>query len=159
MKGITFYGPVVMVRNIQVSAKFYQRMLDQKIKHDFGNNIAFDSGLSLWEINAELPIAQYLKGRLGTKSADTKFELCFETDDIISAYKRAILLNLKFLHKLIIEPWGQKTYRFFDPDNNLVEVGETLYGFVSRMHESGMNNQEITEKTGIPTNTVLELLY
>jgi hypothetical protein len=56
------------------------------------------------------------------------------------------------------EPWGQRTIRFYDPDNNLIEVGETLEKFVGRMALSGMKLEEISAKTTIPIPIVKRLL-
>lgn len=34
--------------------------------------------------------------------------------------------DMKLLHDLHDEPWGQRTIRFFDPDDHLIEAGESL---------------------------------
>jgi catechol 2,3-dioxygenase-like lactoylglutathione lyase family enzyme len=154
----TFYGPVVFVDNVQVAAKFYERVLDQVVKHDFGNNISFESGLSLWQIGDQLPVSKFLKGRLGTKNSPNKFELYFETENIVEVYKKAIIQNVDFLHKLLIEPWGQKTFRFFDPDKNLIEVGESIPAFVIRLYNQGISVHEVADYTGIPESSVKEII-
>ncbi|RKX68718.1 hypothetical protein DRP43_05215, partial [candidate division TA06 bacterium] len=42
--------------------------------------------------------------------------------------------NIEFLHEIHEEPWGQRTIRFFDPDNHLIEIGEPLPIFIKNMN-------------------------
>jgi hypothetical protein len=66
--------------------------------------------------------------------------------------------NPVLLHDVELETWGQKTIRFFDPENNLIEIGETLPGFVKRMYKEEKSVDEIVEITSIDKNMVLEII-
>ena len=85
-------------------------------------------------------------------------ELYYETEDIESAFELVKNHATKFLHEIHEESWGQRTFRFFDPDGYLIEIGESMSGFVKRMSKEGMTREEISDKTGIPNSMVEELL-
>jgi hypothetical protein len=56
------------------------------------------------------------------------------------------------------ESWGQRTIRFFDPENNLIEVGESLEALVKRLHSSGMKLNDIEKKTSLPMDMITGFL-
>lgn len=149
-----FHSSVIFVADIQKSKDFYTKIIGQTIDHDFGNNIIFHGGLSIWKVNTQHIINQKLKINVDSN----RFELYFETrriDEITSRLKKE---NVAFLHDIKEEPWGQRTIRFFDPDNHLIEVGEPLEVFVKNMYTKGLSIEQIAEKSGIPVETVMALV-
>ena len=151
---VTFYAPVIFTRNIEHSKKFYMDLLEQEIEHDFGKNIIFKSRLSLWEIDPESEIAAVT----GNSSNVNKFELYFETEDIANSRARLKIKDVELLHDIKTEPWGQKTFRFFDPDHHLVEVGESMNTFVTRIYKETNSIASTSEKTGISEETIKAIL-
>jgi hypothetical protein len=97
-------------------------------------------------------------GKHGKTNASRAFEVYFETDDLDIVQELIAKNHLEVLHDLMEEPWGQRTLRFYDPDKNLIEVGETLEKFVGRMARTGMKPEEISAKTTIPPAIVRKLL-
>ena len=61
---------------------------------------------------------------------------------------------MTFLHDTRLESWGQYTVRFFDPDGNLVEVGESIPCFVKRLYQEGLSIEDVAAKTSVPIETV-----
>ena len=57
--------------------------------------------------------------------------------------------GVKFLHEINEEEWGQRTIRFFDPDNHLVEIGDTMRTFVLRLFKQGLTTSQISDKRGL----------
>jgi len=64
---------------------------------------------------------------------------------------------LSYLHKETEELWGQKTVRFYDPENNLVEIGETIPCFVKRFYNQGMTIEEVSKRTSVSSEMVLQI--
>jgi catechol 2,3-dioxygenase-like lactoylglutathione lyase family enzyme len=149
-----FHSTVLFVKNIERSKDFYTRFLGFSIEHDFGKNVILDSMVTLWEVLPEHIIAKELK----TSDESNRFELCFEHRDIEKIFTDLENEGVEFLHKMKEEPWGQRTIRFFDPDRHLIEIGEPLDVFVRNMKKKGMNESEISNKTGINIETVYNLL-
>jgi catechol 2,3-dioxygenase-like lactoylglutathione lyase family enzyme len=151
-----FHSIVLFVRDIRKSKKFYNDILGQEIEYDFGNNVALKSGITLWKMKPEHII--HKSGKHSKTNATKAFEIYFESDDLDVIRELIASHHLEILHDLMEEPWGQRTIRFYDPDNNLIEVGETLEKFVRRMAGLGMSLKEISAKTSIPEEVVLKLL-
>ena len=149
-----FDSTVIFVRDIEKSKNFYLQYLGFSIEHDFGKNIIFSEGLTIWEIQPDHLINKQLK----TDNDSNRFELYFEDNDIDKICNALEDAGISFLHKLHEEPWGQRTIRFFDPDNHLIEIGEPLPVFVRNMSNRGMTVSEISAKSGIPVKTVEELI-
>ncbi|MEN6292054.1 MAG: hypothetical protein ABFD07_08600, partial [Methanobacterium sp.] len=42
-----FICPLIVVNNMEISRNFYEKVLDQKVQYDFGENISFESGFAI----------------------------------------------------------------------------------------------------------------
>jgi catechol 2,3-dioxygenase-like lactoylglutathione lyase family enzyme len=150
-----FHSSVIFVDNIEKAKYFYIKILNQEIEHDFGKNVILKRGLTIWEVQAEHIINKKLK----TYDKSNQFELYFETDFIEDVYKKLKKENIEFLHEIQEEPWGQRTIRFFDYDKHLIEIGESLKIFVNNMYNAGLSVNRISEKSGIPLETVNKIIF
>lgn len=153
-----FYSSVIFVADIERSKVFYCDQLEQTIKYDFGKNVELQGGLTLWEIRPGHIIPEKLEIISVRNTSINRFELYFEFDEIEFIYNNLKSTGVEFLHEIHEEPWGQRTIRFFDPDHHLIEIGESLHCFVDRLFRKFKSITQISEKTGIPMETVLELL-
>jgi catechol 2,3-dioxygenase-like lactoylglutathione lyase family enzyme len=153
---IKFQSTVIITEQFEKMKSFYQEILQQKIDFDFGNCIGFKNGLSLWKLKEEYPISKKL-GRTFDQSGNKNLEICFETDDFEAVIVSLKKLNLNYLHEVTEEFWGQQTIRFYDPENNLIEIGETIPCFVKRFHNVGMNLEEVSQRTSVPLEKVREI--
>ena len=151
---LTFYAPVVFVKDIENSKNFYKDVLEQEIEHDFGKNVIFKSKVSLWEIDPNSEIAS-VKGDSFNGNA---FELYFETADIEGVLTKLKSHGLDLLHDLKTEPWGQMTFRFFDPDHHLVEIGESMHTFVSRIFKETGSIDSVAQITGISEDVIKKIV-
>jgi len=151
---LRFYGPVIFAEDIGRLKKFYVDILKQEVEHDFKTNIIFKSHLSLWKIRPDHEIAeieiQQPKG--------PGFELYFETDDIKELSATIKNSGARLLHDIKTEPWGQQTIRFFDPEDNLLEVGEEMPVFVNRIYHETGSVKATAEKTGIPEPAIKNMI-
>jgi len=146
----------LFVKDIDVSKTFYHNVLGLEVEFDFGGNIIFKGGIAIWQINPNHIIPKSL-GNIGD-SQSNRFELYFETENLEKDYKTLLSTNAKFLHEIHEENWGQRNLRFFDPDNHLIEIGESLHCFVKRMLESGMSREQVSAKTGIAIEDVEKII-
>jgi catechol 2,3-dioxygenase-like lactoylglutathione lyase family enzyme len=151
---IKYHSTVIFVKDILKSKEFYTGFLDFSVEHDFGKNVILSNGLTLWEI---LP-GHIINNQLTTKNESNRFELYFESDDIETKSEQLEKEGVKFLHLIHEEPWGQRTFRFFDPDNHLIEIGEPIEVFVRNMSRKGLTVSQISKKSGISPETIITLL-
>ena len=152
---INFHSSVLFVKDIEISKAFYCKILNQEIENDFGNNISLKNGLSLWQVPEWHNLNQ---GFYTKKSTNKAMELYFETENIEEVVKQIEKNNILLQHELIEETWGQKTIRFYDPDNNLIELGEKLEVFIERMNKEGHSIEQIHKKTGVPQDQILNII-
>jgi catechol 2,3-dioxygenase-like lactoylglutathione lyase family enzyme len=152
---LKFHSSVLFVKDIEKSMQFYCDILGQEIDTDFGNNISLKGGLSLWQI----PDWHTLKSDFYIKdNTNNALELYFETEDIYQINELINSNNISKHHDLTEESWGQKTIRIYDPDNNLIEIGEKLESFIIRMYEESLSIERINKKSGVPVNLIQEYI-
>lgn len=149
-----FHSITLFVKDIEKSKIFYTNLLNLSIEHDFGKNVILSNGITIWQIQQSHLISQ----RLETELNSNRFELYFEAENLDEINIKLEQNRVKFLHPIHTEPWGQRTLRFFDPDNHLIEIGEPLEVFVMNMSKQGLSPEQISIKSGIPIETVNNLL-
>ncbi len=140
--------PVLFVKNAKEARSFYEGILELTVTGDFGGmNIMFKEGFALWEIMEENIIPQILgSANIYNSTGTSRFELCFETENLDSIYATLKEKGIKFLHEINEELWGQRTIRFYDYDGHLIEVGEALPVFLKRIYTQEGKDIEATAK-------------
>ena len=155
---ITNGSTAIFVKDIKISKEFYNDILKIPVKLDFGKNIIFEGGLALWEIDSSHIIPEKLGIDRISDTSSNRFELYYETEDIEEVLKTLKNNNIWFLHEIHEESWGQRTIRFFDPDNHLIEIGESLKQFISRFYKQGLAVGQISQQTHVPVEEIEKLL-
>ena len=143
-----FVCSLIVVNDIETSRDFYENLLGQKVEYDHGDNVVFEGGFAIH-------LEEHYKSLLGKEHSrilkkSNNFELYFETDDIDGIYHKLREAGVDLIHDIREQPWGQRVTRFYDPDNHIVEVGETMESVVLRYHDSGMSIEEISDRTSMP---------
>ncbi|WP_100488389.1 VOC family protein [Sporolactobacillus pectinivorans] len=149
-----FACSLITVEDINFSRQFYEKLLQQKVKYDFGENVVFESGFS---IHSKSHFSKLINGQEIVKGANN-FELYFEYDDVDAFVKELKENKVEFIHETKEQPWGQKIVRFYDPDKNIIEVGESLEFLSFRLFEEGKSVEEISEITSMPNQFVKEAI-
>jgi catechol 2,3-dioxygenase-like lactoylglutathione lyase family enzyme len=148
-----YIGPLIVVDEIAPSRYFYEHLLGQKVKFDFGVNVAFEKDFSIH-------LKSHYQALLGevtqypvTKQAHNG-ELVFETDEIEAVYQILKQAAVKFIHAIQEQPWGQRVIRLYDPDGYVLEIGETMESTVWRLYKQGLSIERVCEITGMPREFV-----
>jgi catechol 2,3-dioxygenase-like lactoylglutathione lyase family enzyme len=148
----------LFVKDIEVSKHFYTGILGLTIDLDFGKNVILKNGFAIWEIRNDHIIPLNLGLDNISDTSINRFELYFETENLTEIFSVLKSKKVRFLHEIHEESWGQQTIRFFDPDNHLIEIGESMKQFVSRFFNQGLSAEEIHRKTGVPVAEVNRLI-
>jgi catechol 2,3-dioxygenase-like lactoylglutathione lyase family enzyme len=148
----------LFIKDIEVSKQFYTQVLGLTVDLDLGKNVIFKSGFSIWEIRNHHIIPENLGLDKISDVSVNRFELYFETENLPELFSILKSKNVRFLHGIHEESWGQKTIRFFDPDNHLIEIGESMKQFVCRFYNQGLTSDDISRRTGIPVEEVNKLV-
>ena len=153
---ISYSSAVLVTEHFDLMYRFYENILGQTVKYDFGGCIQFECGLTIWRPIEGHPVWHALEKP--ECDGNGALELCFETDDFEAQAARMSSMGVMLAHGVVEEHWGQRTLRFYDPDGNLVELGESMPTFCRRLADSGMNVEEVAKKTGIDQNNVKHFL-
>lgn len=140
--------PVLFVKDAKRSRDFYEKILGLTVTADFGGlNIIFKEGFALWQILDDNIVPKTLgSSNICNTKATSRFELCFETEDLDNVYHKLKQNEIEFLHEINTEIWGQRTIRFYDYDRHLIEVGEAMHVFLRRIYEEEGQDLEATAK-------------
>lgn len=149
---------VLFVRDAQQAREFYESLLGFHVVAEFGGtNIIFREGFALWQPMPEHVIPKAYPD-MHNAELPPRGELCYETEDIDGVYTELKAGEVRFLHEIREEEWGQRSVRFFDPDGHLIEVGESMHVFVRRFRNQGLTPEQIAERTFMPLPMVLGIL-
>ena len=145
-----FICPLIAVSDIQQSRNFYENLLSQKIKFDFGENITFFGDFSIH-------LKSHFKGLIDNKPINTggnDFELYFEDDHIEELVVKLKKNKVDLVHELREQPWRQKVVRFYDPDRHIIEIGESIEYLSFRLKNEGLSLEQISKTTNMPIKFV-----
>ncbi len=154
---INFQSSVLFVNDFEKMKSFYGEILKLPVELDFGSCITFKNGLTIWKLSPEYPISQKL-GTCFNMSGNKNLELCFETENLDEAIASLKKHDIQYLHHEAEEMWGQKTIRIFDPENNLIEIGESIACFVKRFYAEGLTIEEVSKRTYISIEMVKQII-
>ncbi len=150
---LRFVAPLIAVDDIATSRRFYEQLLGQRVRYDFGPNVEFEGHFAIHL----RPHFQALLGDAAQFPVTTRAhngELYFETDDLQATYQRLQEAGVEFIHAIREQPWGQRVMRLYDPDGHIVEIGETMEAVVWRFHSQGLTIDQVSQKSSMPREFV-----
>ncbi len=124
---------------------------------DFGRNVGFEGGLAIWERVYALNLIFQEKThdiKVGTNNA----EIYFEYDDLDDLFERLMEEDVKVIHSIREQPWGQRVFRIYDPDNHIIEFAESMASVVKRLDVRGFSLEEIAKKSEMPLEFIKMIL-
>ena len=145
-----FKKAMLIVKDIDVSSKFYKDVLGLRVVCDFGDNKTLTGGLVLQTMDSY----KELSGLEDISFKSNSFEIYFEEDDFDAFVKKLEKMDISYVHQLIEHSWGQKVIRFYDPDMHIIEVGENIKAVCLRFLNSGMSKEEVAKRMDVPLKFV-----
>jgi predicted enzyme related to lactoylglutathione lyase len=146
---------VLFVKDMEASRKFYETVLLQEVAMDLGINVGYKSGLALWQQDYALNV---IHGRKVMPKKGNNLEVYFESENIDEACASVRSYGAELVHEIREQPWGQRVFRFHDPDGFVIEIGEPMDAVVRRLSRDGMTEKEIVTKTTLPAEIVRAIL-
>ena len=134
-----FVCPLITVTDMEISRDFYENSLGQTVESDYGRNVSF-GGFAIH-------LRPHFKMLIDNKEIETggnNFELYFEYDDVEQICEKLQAENVEFVHELREQPWKQLVVRFYDPDKNIIEIGESMEHLVYRLYQQNHFADEIS---------------
>ena len=153
-----YCSAVLFVKDMAASRHFYEQLLGQQVDMDFGANVGYVGGLSLWEESSALDVMFHRKpegeARLGRENLETYFEI----EDLDAMLQALTADGVALVHPIIEQPWGQRALRAYDPDGHIVEVAEPMIVVLRRFVASGMDVEAIHARTWMPIPAIEQML-
>jgi len=118
-----FINPIPFVHDIRQSREFYENRLGLRVLEDAGNFVQFETGFAIHDGPA---LEQTVWGdalRSSEPYGRRNLLLYFEHNDVDAAFE-SIAPHVDLIHPVERQEWGQRVFRFYDPDGHAVEVGE-----------------------------------
>jgi len=141
---LKFMCSLITVADIKKSRDFYENVLGQKVEADYGENVSF-GGFAIHL----LPHWKKLIDNKDVVVGGNNFELYFEYDNLEQIVEKLKAQKVEFIHELQEAPWRQLGVKFYDPDRNIIEIGETLEYLTFRLYQQGNSFDEISKLTGL----------
>ncbi len=118
-----FVNPIPFVRDINRSRDFYQNRIGLRVVEDFGSFVLFETGFAIHE-GRSLEQTVWRKEFSDSEPYGRRnLLLYFEHEDVDAAFE-AIAPYVELIHPVERQAWGQRVFRFYDPDGHAVEIGE-----------------------------------
>ena len=155
-----FNGTLICVADMAKAKNFYEKVMEQKVLYDTGDNngdgvinVAFENGLNL-----QTGFEKLVGVKLDGKPRPNNFELYFEVEDIDRWTKKLKSIpEIEFIHDKKEYPWGQNAIRFYDYDKYIVEVSESMIIVAKRFLEQGLSVEETAARTLFPIEVIKQL--
>jgi lactoylglutathione lyase len=128
---VRFGYTILYVEDVPRSLDFYERALglQRRFLHESGEYGELETGATALAFATHELAASNLPNVYGDASEDSgrpPFEVCFVTDDVESAYGRAIEAGADAVTAPQTKPWGQDVAYVRDPDGNLIELASPV---------------------------------
>ena len=122
---IRHVSTIVFVSDVPRSQAFYRDVLGLTFEQDHGTIVIFEGGFSIHD-------GPNLLGRVFKKpgafpsepQGHDNIDIYFETDDLEGAFRAVDDSGAEVIHPIETQEWGQRVFRFHDPDGHIVEIGD-----------------------------------
>jgi len=155
---IRFQTALLLVKDIAVSRRFYEQALRQNVEYDFGQDVVFQGGFAIHDANH---LSRLLFNRpnplINDKLGKENFELYFECDYLDDIFDELMKAGIKFVHTIKEQPWGQRVFRFYDPDCHIIEIGEPMSVVIERYLKQGLSEAEVADRTSMPIEEIINI--
>ncbi|MBY5932049.1 VOC family protein [Tateyamaria omphalii] len=118
-----FVNPLPFVSDIAASKAFYADVMGLRIVEDHGDVVMFEGGFAIHAGAALFRTVFAVDDTSTLPYGRGNLVLYFEEADLDGAYAR-MCGHVDLIHDIRQETWGQRVFRFYDPDRHIVEVGE-----------------------------------
>ena len=145
---------LIVVEDIERSKAFYRELFGLSVITDFGENVILTEGLVLQERETW---ERFTGKRAVYGGCDAG--LYFEENDMDGFLARLQKQEppVSYVNEAMEHDWGQRVVRLYDPDDHVIEVGESMNFVARRFLNMGMTAEQTAEKTQLPLAQIREM--
>lgn len=138
-KDMKYIGVLLAVSDLERSKHFYQELFDQTVTLDLGWNVTFSGGFII-QLNFD-QLTNIPKDQIITKP--NNMELYFEVDDFDAfVEKLRVYPGIEYVNEPMECDWKQRIVRIYDPDDHIIEIGESMQIIAKRYLAKGYSLEE-----------------
>ena len=121
---IKFVNTIVFCSDINLSKSFYESILGVEIEKDLGDIVFFKNNLVL-HYATSITSTVFKRGKrvMPSMQGSENILIYFEVENLEEVYSK-VEPYVKLIHGIETQDWGQKVFRFYDPDDHILEIGE-----------------------------------
>lgn len=148
-----YLNTLLVVADLDVSKAFYREVLGLRVILDFGANVTLTGGIALQTKDSWRAFIQKEDDAIVCGGNDT--ELYFEEEHFDAfVEKLAAMGSIRYVHPVYEHRWGQRVVRIYDPDQHILEIGESMRTVCQRFLDSGMTMDEVAQRMDVPVSFV-----
>jgi predicted enzyme related to lactoylglutathione lyase len=122
---ICHVSTIVLVSDVPRSQAFYRDVLGLTVEQDHGTIVTFEGGFSIHDGPNLLGKTYKKPGAFPREpQGHDNIDIYFETDDLEGAFRAVTDSGADVIHPIETQEWGQRVFRFHDPDGHIVEIGD-----------------------------------
>lgn len=114
---------ILMVKNIEVSKRFYSDVLKLDILEDSGAMVIFQENLALHQADQLQPFEITGNFVQGGAQGRSNAVIYIQSDDLDECFEELKTAGVPIEHGIIQLPW-ERVFRAYDPDGYVLEIGE-----------------------------------
>jgi len=122
-----FYNTIVFVKNITASKQFYESVIGLKVENEFDSIVFYENHFVIHDIEKIHRTIFKGKKQIESNLNPNNVLIYFETDNIEESYQKIKEKNITIIHPIEKQEWGQRVFRFYDPDKYMIEIGEAMH--------------------------------
>lgn len=122
---LRFAGFCLVVTDTERCIRFYENVTMERsvARGDSDSRFVPFMHYSVWQRDFLIAVVgRDLDDELRERLSGVHLIAYYQTDDIDQAFDELSQRGLDLIHGVREEDWGQKTFRFFDPEGNIIEV-------------------------------------
>ncbi len=118
--GITLNSSIILTKDMERAIGFYRDVMGLELQKQFETVAFFQNGLI---VHDEAVYLSYID-KPGHVSQGFKAVYYYIASDIDEIYRSLQEKKVEFIHGLETQSWGERVFRFYDPDGNVIEIGD-----------------------------------
>jgi len=122
---IRHVSTIVFVNDVARSSAFYRDVLGLPVSQDFGTMVQFEHGFAIHDGPNLLGKTYKKPGAFPREpQGHDNIDIYLEADDLEGAFRAVDDSGAEVIHPIETQEWGQRVFRFHDPDGHIVEIGD-----------------------------------
>jgi catechol 2,3-dioxygenase-like lactoylglutathione lyase family enzyme len=118
---IKHVNTILFVKDIALSRQFYSEVLDLKVSEDYGVIVIFENHFAIHQYK-EIYNTVFKESPDG-KICSKNLLVYLVSTDIDKSFLKLKDCGVEFIHGIEKQAWGERVFRFYDPDGHVIEIG------------------------------------